>query len=106
VTLHTDAVAKDGAAREGARGVDGQDADASPLFAEGLDEPVAERRFARAGVSGHADDACAARLRKEVAEEILVPRAAVVDKAKAAREGRRVSGQDAFGEGVHDRARL
>ena len=63
---HPDAVPQDGASRVGARGIDRDHADALPSLPVGLDQPVAERRLARARVAGDPDDVGLARVREEV----------------------------------------
>lgn len=62
--LKADAVAEDGAAGEGAGGIDGDDADGSGRRAVVGGEPVDERAFAGSGSAGDADAQAAAGMRE------------------------------------------
>jgi hypothetical protein len=53
--LHAHPVTEDRAAREGARGIDREDADARAVATQTADEPVGERRLSRSGSTGDAD---------------------------------------------------
>jgi hypothetical protein len=86
VGLHADAVAQDGAAAVGRRGVDRDDADGLPFLPQVRGHPVDERRLAGAGRSRDADDERLPRVREEPREQRGGLGRAVLDQRDRARD--------------------
>src|SRR5262249_21380284 len=91
VPLHPNAVTEDGAARERAGRIDGDDCNALLLTAVFGDEAIGQRALARARIAGDADGPSPAGVRAEVLEDGEIVTNAVVDEATHARRRTRVS---------------
>ncbi len=92
--LHAYAVAEDGAARERARRVNGDDADALAARAVEPGELVHERRLPRPGRARDADDEAAPRVREDGLHQTGRVVRAVLDLRDGARDGARVARQN------------
>ncbi len=99
VSLHSDAVAEDCAAREGAAGVDGEDCGGSVFGAEECDECVDEGAFACAGGACDADDVGASGAVVDGAGDGGGVSAAALHEREEACQGAPVAVQHGRGEG-------
>ena len=97
-----DPVAEQRALRERARRVDRDDADLAPVGAHEADERRDEARLADAGRPGDPDGVRTARLRVDVADDLVGERVAVLDERDRARERAPVAGA----ERVDERSRV
>ena len=98
VRAHAHAIAKDGAARKRARGIDGDDADRLPGLADFGRHPIDERALAGARRPGDADHIRAARARIDVAHQPGAGGRFILDERDGARDRPRVAREHAFGE--------
>src|SRR5581483_3933210 len=105
VRLHADAVAEDRPARERARGVDRDDADALSLRPEVGDETIDERRLAGAGGARDADDVGLAGARVDLAHDRRHAGGAALDGRDEAGERAPVAGAEALEKRRHLHAR-
>jgi hypothetical protein len=118
--LHAQAVSQHGAAGEGARRIDGNDADRQPargrlcarLPRTGVrsapnpgDEPIDERALARTGRPRHADQVRAPRPAENRADQIGARRIFVFDERNRPSHRARVAREHALGERVGHLAR-
>ena len=95
VVGEADAVAEKGTLREGARRVDGDNADARPLPPHEADESADQARLAHAGRAGDADGVGVAGLRVELPDQLVGERVAVLDQSDRPCERTPVAGADA-----------
>ena len=95
-----DAVAEQRALRERGARVDGEDGDAAVGGAAPGDERADERRLARAGRAGDADDGGVAGLRIDLADELPAARIVVLDERDPARERAAVAAEESLREGA------
>src|SRR6476659_1697656 len=86
VVGEADPVAEKRPPREGARGVDGYDADRAACLAQVTDEGSDEARLSRARRPGHAEDGCLPRLRVELAHDGVREWVTVLDERDRTRE--------------------
>src|SRR5256886_17638654 len=90
----TDPVAQQRPLREGARGVDGDDADRLAVLADVSDERRDQARLADAGRARDPDRVGAPRFRVDVANELVRERVRVLDERDRARESALVARSD------------
>ena len=93
-----DPVAQERALGERARRIDRDDADGLLRLAHVPDDRADQRRLADPGRAGDADDVGGARLRVELADELVRERVAVLDEADRTRERPPVAAPDPAGE--------
>ena len=96
--LHPHAIAKDRAAGEWARRVDGDDADRTARGAQGHGQFVDERTLAGAWRPRDANQERAAGAGKDPADEIGAGRRFVLDEGDRPRQGARVAREDTLGQ--------